>query len=79
MKIKVSRWTGSWRKVEDEVVRVTKTMIVVKRGHGEQRFNRKHGYPTQRSDGLCSMSDPHIIPEDLLAFEKELEEEKHND
>jgi hypothetical protein len=74
MKIKINEWYfGRWRIFEAEVVRVTKTMIVVRWGRGEQRFNRKHGNVAGHSThGMSGMTDPVIRHEELCRFEAEL-------
>jgi len=71
MRIKVDRWNGAWRQVEAEVVRVTKTMVVIKWGNGEERFNRKRGRLVGGfKSGFESMTEPHINYEELAEFEK---------
>jgi hypothetical protein len=74
VKIKISEWQmGTWNTVDTPVVRVTKTMIVVRWGRGEQKFNRKHGNVTGHSThGMSGMTDPVIRHEELCRFEAEL-------
>lgn len=74
LKIKINEWWfGQWRIVDAEVVRVTKTMIVVRWGRGEQRFSRKYGSVAgHASHGLSGMTDPAILHEELVRLEAEL-------
>ena len=78
MMIKVDRWVfGAWKVVHTNVTKVTKTMIVVGRGHGTERFNRKSGWVVGHgSHGLAGMTDPSIRNEELKRFEAELKAQK---
>jgi hypothetical protein len=74
MKININRWHwGSWETVSTYVVRVTKTMIVVGRGRGEERFNRRTGWVAGHAGhGMAGMTDPVIHCDELRRFEAEL-------
>jgi hypothetical protein len=74
MQIKITEWKlGTWETVDTPVVRVTKTMIVVRWGRGEQKFNRQHGNVAGHSThGMSGMTDPRIFHEELQRFEAEL-------
>jgi hypothetical protein len=60
MDIKVERWAGSWWVDDCKVVRVTKTMVVVAVGAGEQRFNRRTGRFVGGPAGLLGMNNSSV-------------------
>jgi hypothetical protein len=54
-------WRGEWYHTKATVQRLTKTLIIVKWGNGERRFNRKTGCLVPRSSGLANMTDARLL------------------
>jgi len=74
MKVTIQRYLGDWFEETAEVLRVTKTMIVIRWGHGERRFNRKTGRETGAAKrGLSATARPFIRRKNLLILEEEIE------
>lgn len=74
MKVVISLWNGNLYDVERDVVRVTKTMVVVRWGPtSERRFNRRTGRVVGGRTGLGSMTNPRITQESLDALNAAVE------
>ncbi len=77
--ITVHGWNGSWHTAEQKVLRITKTMIVVKWGAGEQRFNLKSGRLVGTCDWQTDMTNPRIDTSDIKALLEDLNSETELD
>jgi len=78
--IKITRWVGSWFDEQLEITRTTKTMVVVRWGNGERRFNRKSGQVVGHlRHGMSGMTDPYISHEELQRFEACRDDTKKKD
>lgn len=72
--IVVRRWiNGEWKDVQENVVRVTKMMIVVTYGLKEQKFNRISGRRPGRAGKRGNEIGPHISSKEMMAWWQRLE------
>ena len=70
MNIKIERWLGGWWLDDCEVIRVTKTMVVVADGPtSEERFNRRTGRLIGGPTGQIGMTNPHVVLDELRKLE----------